>query len=121
VALAHVVAMEKAIPRGRYLCATTPAISMREVVNQIRRAGYNDPYRLPRLALDSPLGDWVVKVASFLQPRGVGSYLRTHVGRTLLYDTGRIRAWMGIKFRPVEESISDTLHDLERWGHIPSR
>lgn len=121
VALAHVLAMEKTVPRGRYICAASPAISMREVVNQIRRAGYDSGYRLPRAALDSPLGDWFVKLASFFQPRGVGSYLRTHVGRKPLYDTGRIRAWMAIKFRPVEETIAETLRDLERWGHIPRR
>jgi dihydroflavonol-4-reductase len=121
VALAHVLAMEKSVPRGRYICATTPAMSMREVVNQIRRAGYNERCRLPRVALDSPLGDWIVKLASHFQPRGVGSYLRTHLGRRPLYDTGRIRAWMGIKFRPVERTIAETLQDLERWGHIPRR
>jgi dihydroflavonol-4-reductase len=121
VALAHVLAMDKSVPRGRYMCAASPALTMREVVNQIRRAGYETNYKLPRWALDSPLGDWIVKLGSYFRSRGEGSYLRTHVGRNLLYDTGRIRARMGIAFRPVEQTIVDTLRDLERWGHIPCR
>jgi dihydroflavonol-4-reductase len=120
VALVHVLAMEKTVPRGRYLCATPP-ISMREVVNQIRRAGYDSGYRLPRVALDSPAGDWIVRLASFFRPRGEGSYLRTHVGRKPLYDTGRIRTGLGIRFRPTEVTIRDTLRDLERWGHLARR
>jgi len=121
VALAHVLALEKTVPRGRYMCAASPPVSMREVVNQMRRAGYDGGYRLPRASLESPLGDWVVRLGALLRPPGEASYLQTHVGRELLYDTGRIRARMGIRFRPVEETIVETLHDLEHRGHVARR
>ena len=37
------------------------------------------------------------------------------------YDTTKIRRELGITFRPVEDSVLETMEDLERWGHLPSR
>ena len=51
---------------------------MRKLVEILRRNGYR---KLTAIALDSRFGDFLVKLASYLQPPGVRSYLRTHVGR----------------------------------------
>jgi dihydroflavonol-4-reductase len=53
-----------------------------------------------------------------MQPKGVGSYLRTHVGRTPRFDHGKIVRDLGIEFRPLEQTIAETLQDLEVWGHL---
>lgn len=59
-----------------------------------------------------------MKLSSYTQPKGVGSYLRTHVGRVPRYDNGKIQRELGVKFRPVRETIGETLVDLVKWGDI---
>lgn len=117
VALAHVMAMETPAAKGRYLCAAE-TISMREVVALLDGKGWGEGRKLPKLGLDCAIGDFTVKVSSYLQPRGVGSYLRTHVGRVPRFDHGKIQRDLGLSFRKVEQSILDTVEDLKKWGHL---
>jgi dihydroflavonol-4-reductase len=119
VATAHIRAMKEKAAHGRYLCAGE-TISMREVVNLLAANGY-DGYRLPKIPLDSGLGHAIVRLASYTQARGVGSYLRTHIGRVPRYDTTKIRTELGLTFRPVRETILETVQDLRRWGHLPAQ
>lgn len=120
VALAHVLAMENEKASGRYICANE-TMSMRALVEVLASKGYAEGYKLPKLGMDCSIGDFAVKLSSYLQPRGVGQYLRTHVGRTPRYDNGKIQRELGLKFTPLEQSISDVMKDLERWGHLPPR
>lgn len=116
VARAHVLAMEVGAAAGRYICANA-TLSMRELVELLRTSGY-DGYKLPTIGLDCSLGDYVVRLSSYLQPRGVGSYLRTHVGRVPRFDHSKIERELGLVFRPLSESVLDTLADLKKWGHL---
>jgi dihydroflavonol-4-reductase len=118
VAESHIRALEVTDARGRYICAND-AVAMRQVVNWMNELGYGAaPYKLPKLGLDSPAGDAIVKLASFFQPAGVGTYLRTHIGRTPRYDTSKIRNDLGLQFRDVRGTLRETLEDLKRWQHI---
>ncbi len=117
VADAHIRAMETAAAKGRYICAGE-TVTMRKLVGFLAENGYGKGYRLPHLTMDVGIGTTVVRLASYFQPKGVGSYLRTHVGRAPRYDTTKIRTELGVTFRPVETSILDTVRDLERWGHL---
>jgi dihydroflavonol-4-reductase len=119
VATAHIRAAEVAAASGRYLCAQQPA-TMRQIVGWLRDAGYGEGTRLPSRGLDNAFGNLVVKLDSYRRPPGAGSYLRTHVGRTPRYDTGKIVRELGMSFRPARETILDTMRDLARWGHVPS-
>jgi len=120
VALAHVAAMETAEAKGRYICAGD-TIAMRPLVEVLERSGWGEGRKLPRLGMDCAAGDFAVRLSSYLQPKGVGSYLRTHVGRVPCYDTAKIQGELGIRFRPVETSVLETLDDLARWGHVTAR
>jgi hypothetical protein len=40
------------------------------------------------------------------------------VGRVPRYDASKVQNELGLRFRPVETSILDTLDDLARWGHV---
>jgi dihydroflavonol-4-reductase len=117
VAEAHVRAMETPAARGRYICAGDTA-SMRTIVGVLRRHGWADGSRLPSLGLDNAVGNVIVRLASLLQPPGVGSYLRTHIGRVPRYDTTKIQQELGMRFRPIETTVLDTMQDLKRWGHV---
>ncbi len=117
VATAHVLAMENDRAHGRYICAGE-TLSMRDVVALLEEAGYGRRYRLPRRDLTGPIGSFVVKLLSYTRPKGTGSYIRTHVGRTMRYDNSKIRHDLGVNFRPARESVIATVEDLVRWGHL---
>jgi dihydroflavonol-4-reductase len=116
-ATAHVLAMESDRAHGRYLCAGE-TLSMGEVVELLQEAGYRDDYTLPRLDLACAVGDVAVKLLSYTQPAGTGSYMRTHLGKVMGYDNSKIRRELGLQFRPARESVLAAVEDLIRWGHL---
>lgn len=118
VARAHIEAMERPQAKGRHICAAG-TISMRDAVQLLREKGYQD-YALPTLGFDCAAGDYAIRMASYFQPKGVGSYLRTHVGRVPRFDNAKIQNELGLAFRPLEESIRDTAEDVIRHGHVKS-
>jgi dihydroflavonol-4-reductase len=117
VAEAHIRAMERPGASGRYILANAPA-TMREVVGWMREAGYGEGTKLPTAALDNAVGDALIWIASHARSRGVGGYLRTHIGRVPRYDAGKARKELGLTLRPPRQSVIDTLEDLARWRHI---
>jgi len=116
VATAHRLAIETDGASGRYLC-TAGVWSMREIVEVARTSDLGLAH-LPSIPLDNPLGDLLVKAAAAFQHSGARAYLRTNIGRRFEIDTSKIRSELGMTFRPVEQAIIDTFHDLRRWGHI---
>ena len=117
VAAAHILAMTSPSAHGRYICAGD-TITMREVVDLLRKNGFDG--RLPKIGLDSSIGSALVRAVAFTQPKGAASYLKTHVGRVPRYDTTKIRTELGMTFRPISQTILQTMTDLERWGHLRS-
>jgi dihydroflavonol-4-reductase len=120
VAEAHVRALETPSAKGRYICAGE-TMPMRQLVELLEARGYGQGYKLPKLGMDCGIGDFAVRLSSYMQPKGVGDYLRTHVGRTPRYDTSKIQKELGVQFRSAETSVVDTVADLARWGHLPAR
>lgn len=117
VASAHVRAIEIPTAHGRYITAGE-TISMRDVVELLAKNGWGAGNKLPKLGMDCGAGDFAVRLSSYLQPKGVGSYLRTHVGRVPRYDTSKVQRELGLSFRPVAESILDAVNDLAAQGHV---
>ena len=116
VAHAHILAMENEKAKGRYLC-TSETLSMSEVVSILREAGYNN-YKLPKMKMTRRVGNALVKILVSTQPKGLRTFIRTHVGRGVEYDNSKIRQELGISFRSVKESILEAVKDLFRWKHI---
>jgi dihydroflavonol-4-reductase len=117
VADAHIAAIATKEAEGRYICASGN-VDMKALAEVMTKGGYGKG-KLPRLRLDGRIGTALMKLVSFTQPRGVGSYLRTHLGRIPRFSTAKARADLGIWFRDPVDSIEDTLADLAKWGHIP--
>jgi dihydroflavonol-4-reductase len=117
VAAAHLAALDRPAASGRYLCIAGN-LSMADVVALMRAEGYSG--KLPRLDLSGAFGTMLMKLASRTQPPGVGSYLRSHLGRVPRYDTAKSRRDLGLVYRAPADSVRDTLADLARWGHIPA-
>lgn len=115
VAAAHIAAMHVAGAKGRYLCVSGN-MSAAEVIAQMRAEGFSG--KLPKLDLSGGFGTALMKLVSHTQPKGTGSYLRSHLGRVPRYDTAKSRRDLGLVYRPAAQSLSDTLADLVKWGHI---
>lgn len=120
VARAHILAMERPNAQGRYICANT-TINMAQVVELLQSLGYKEGYKLPRFDMACAAGDFAVKLMSYAQPKGVGSYLRTHIGKTPRFSHAKLQQELGLEFTPLQTSIADTMSDLERWGHISTK
>ncbi len=90
VAHAHVRA-PKCRRHGRYLLVQEPAVTMRTMVGWLREAGYGDGTKLPSRGMDNGFGNLLVKLNSYVQPPGVGSYLRTHIGRVPRFTASKAR------------------------------
>jgi dihydroflavonol-4-reductase len=116
VAHAHILAMENEKAKSRYLC-TSETLGMSEVVSILREAGYSN-YKLPKMKMTGMVGNAMVKILVSTQPKGVRTFIRTHVGRGVEYDNSKIRQELGISFRSVKESILEAVKDLLRWKHI---
>jgi len=117
VATAHVLAMEHPNASGRYLCAGE-TYNMKQVVDVLRHAGYAKWTLLPKRDFSSAFFTWLMKLLSYTQPKGTGSYLRTHLGRVMLYDNSKIQCDLGLVFRPAKESVLETVADLKQRGHV---
>lgn len=115
VAAAHVAAMTAPGAQGRYLCVAGN-MNMAEMIALMRAKGYAG--KLPSMNMTGGFGTGLMKLASYSQPQGVGSYLRSHLGRVPHYDNSKSQADLGLRYRPVVDSVTDTLADLARWGHI---
>lgn len=115
VAAAHVAAMEASGAQGRYLCAAGN-MTMAEVVRQMRQEGYAG--KLPKARMTGAFGTALMRFASYTQPKGTGSYLRSHLGRVPRYDATKSTRDLGLIYRPVAQTLTDTLADLAKWGHI---
>lgn len=116
VAKAHILAMEISGASGRYICAAD-TLSMREIVDILQDAGFGKD-KLPQTRLDHSVGNRLAKLTSYTQPKGVGSFIRSHVGRIPRYSHKKIVSELGVSFRNIHQSMFDTLDDLRRWGHI---
>ncbi len=118
VAAAHILAMTSEDARGRYLIVNENW-SMTKLVSFLRdELAYTD-YRLPKLNLATPFGDKVMKLLSYTQPSGNGSYMRSHVGRKMQFDNSKAIDELNINYIPAAQSIQDAVEDMVRWKHIP--
>ncbi|MGO1117500.1 SDR family oxidoreductase [Rhodovibrionaceae bacterium A322] len=118
VADAHVAAMETPEAEGRYLCSSG-TMTIEALVALLRKEGYGH-CKLPKFDWTGPWGTRLMKLLSYTQPSGIGTVLRTHIGRDIAFDNNKIIRDLGMNFRSPAESVIDTLADLSKWGHIPA-
>jgi dihydroflavonol-4-reductase len=118
VADAHILASEAPLAHGRYL-TVAGVMTTRQFVETIKTLGYTD-YQFPKMYLDTPMGRPIARIAISAQPKGLRQYLRAFIGRRVVVDNSKIRNDLGIEFRPVEDTIRDTVEDLIANRHIPA-
>ncbi|MGF1666059.1 MAG: NAD-dependent epimerase/dehydratase family protein [Acidimicrobiia bacterium] len=116
VAAAHRLAMETPGASGRYLCAAGVR-TLRELRDQMATLGVS---KVPRMSLDRGVGIPISKLVARFQPAAIRQYLLTNLGGEFRIDNSRIREELGMTFRPIDDTIADTVADLRRWGHLES-
>jgi dihydroflavonol-4-reductase len=117
VATAHVLAMERPDAEGRYLIAAGTR-TMRQVLDLLRGKGWGDRYRLPSIRLDRGIGVPLSKLIAAVQSSGTRDYLLNHLGGSMRFDNSKATTELGVEFRDVDQTILETMDDLERWGHL---
>jgi dihydroflavonol-4-reductase len=114
VAVAHRLAMETPGASGRYLCAAGVR-TLRELRDQMAALGVS---KVPRMSLDRGVGVPISKLVARFQPAAIRQYLLTNLGGEFRIDNSTIRQELGMTFRPIDETIADTVADLRRWEHL---
>jgi len=118
VAMAHVLAMKKENAKGRYLCCNQ-SLEMKDVIALIQPK--YPGYHYPKVNLSCGVGDALVKVTSYFQSAGLGSYLRTNIGKLIKFDSSKIKQDLGLSYIDVSQSIYDTVDSLIKMGHLPAK
>lgn len=116
IAKVHTLAMETPEASGRYLCSAG-LMHMRQLVELLRLSGYRD-YPLPTRDLTGNAGSSLVKMLSWTLPRDTGTYIRTHIGRSLRYGCSKVKQELGMSFMPVIQSILEAVEDMNRKGQL---
>lgn len=118
VAEAHVRAMESECDQGRYICCADGLLSIAEMTKIGLEAGFSPP----TMNLSWPFVSWILKMASYLVPGGQeGIYMRNHVGNPIIATNAKIVKDLGMRFRPIDETVKETLEDMVKWGHLSKR
>jgi dihydroflavonol-4-reductase len=112
--------MENPAAAGRYIVAAETR-TMRQVVDLLRVNGWGTRYKLPSIGLDNAVGVALSRLAVGFQPSGTREYMRSHLGGEMRFDNSKARRELGIEFRDVDQTILETMDDLERWGHLGKR
>ncbi|MBM3162493.1 MAG: aldehyde reductase [Chlorobi bacterium] len=117
-ARAHILAMETREASGRYLCSAG-LMHMRELVELLNLSGYRN-YPLPKQDLTGKIGTALLTALSWTQPRDTGTYIRTHIGRSIRYGCSKIKQELAMSFMPVMQSILEAVDDMVRKGYLLS-
>jgi len=119
VALAHILAIETPQASGRYVCFDNK-ITMRELIQMIRQVLPDPTYaaKLPTTHADCSGGDALLKLFANFQESGVRDYLQKTVGKTLQWDASKIKRDLGINFKPIQETVKDTVNFLIATGQV---
>lgn len=118
VSLAHILAMESDIAEGRYICASQPALSMKETVQVMTEEGFHPN----TMDFTNSFMTNLVKTMSHVMPGGqAGHFVRNNLGRPLLVSNDKIRRDLKMDFRSPKDVLKDTLFDLQKWGHVAEK
>lgn len=101
VAFAHVQAAENPKAKGRYILAEEKMASFLDIARIIRTV-HKRPYLLGK----HQIPDWVVRVIGpwFGLTQ---DYIRKHLGIRFKVDNRRSRVELGVKYRPIQETLID--------------
>jgi dihydroflavonol-4-reductase len=125
VARAHLLAIQtrKTFPKNDYssrFIVANETVDMHYICDFLRRFQQLDG-SVPRRTLPNWIGTILVYIASLFQPKYIGQYLRYNINRPLVVSNKKIIEELQMKFRDLDETLRDTVEDLIRHGHLPTK
>jgi dihydroflavonol-4-reductase len=111
VATALVAGVERGAPDGRYILHSD-SLWMRELAHIIR--AHFPQYRVPTLPLPGPL----TYLGALVDRRLSLSYLRRNLNRRDHISAAKVERELGLRMRPVTESVIDTCRSLIALGLV---
>lgn len=103
---------------ARFICVAPPPTSLRALADAVRAGAPEYGPRLPRRTL--PLPRWLLLAAMrFAVDREAYSYTRAMLGRPVVYDASLTEELLGLAWRPLAESVAETVAWLQARGHYP--
>ena len=134
VSKAHINAMEKNMDdktyfapskKQRFVVSNGVTTSMKDLVNHMREAFPNPPYKwnknLPTINLTGYLGIGVGKLAALIQPKGLRQYLNSVMGKPQFFNNSKIRNTFNLDFMNWKDSVTDSVKFLDENGFITSK
>jgi nucleoside-diphosphate-sugar epimerase len=106
-AYAHILALENDAASGRYILSerTMNMMSLTRMINKL----YPGKYRLPMMMAPKFL---LMILGRFF---GVtAGYVRRNVGYPIRFNNSRSRKNLGLKYRPIEETLKDMIAQMEK-------
>ncbi len=119
VARAHILALTadlSKVEEARFICHNKTS-TMKEVIEVLKQEFPEYPY--PTFNLSCGVGDSVVKLASWFQPRGMRQYMQANIGKPLYFDNSKIKNTLGLEFGDINQTILDTARDMIEKKQIP--
>lgn len=116
VSEAHIRAMESDTASGRYICCSTePMIHHRELSRLLTQEGFSP-------TTHDFSGSFMTKLFRVLSPiipgGAAGQFVQGHIGNPMTPTGAKIVKELNMQFIPAEQSVIDTIHSMEKWGHI---
>ncbi|KAF0700881.1 Aste57867_8599 [Aphanomyces stellatus] len=113
VAHAHILALTNLEVQGRHILCDK-VLTMQEIMQSLRSI-YTRAKNLPTYTAPN----WIVKLSSYFQKPGVGQYIRVNVGQGKYeVDNTKSTRELGLVYRPLEESMRETIDNAIEWGFI---
>lgn len=111
VAQAHAVALERRRLDGRFIVCNRP-LWLAELAEEIRRRRPGRP--IPRRRVP----DWLMYAAAVFDRRVNWAFLRRNLGVERRLDNGRSRRLLGLRYRPIGETVRDMIASFEHHGVV---
>lgn len=116
VSEAHIRAMESESASGRYLCCPPePMLHVRDLTRILQQEGFSPPTR----DLSGAFFSRLLRVLSPIFPGGtIGQFVRNHVANPMIPTSAKIVKDLDMQFITAEQSVTDTIQDMLKWGHL---
>eukprot|EP00178_Gracilaria_changii_P000216 TRINITY_DN1021_c0_g1_i7.p1 TRINITY_DN1021_c0_g1~~TRINITY_DN1021_c0_g1_i7.p1 ORF type:complete len:343 (-),score=37.83 TRINITY_DN1021_c0_g1_i7:2557-3585(-) len=114
VSEAHIRAMETEATSGRYIC-TARNLHLKEAAEVARANGF----RATRISLTSKFVTEIMRALLTLSGQTNELYpVRRQLGRPIYISNDKIINELGVTFRDMRTTLTDSFNDMIEWGHL---
>lgn len=105
-------------PLARFVCVSPPSTALQALADAVRTHAPEYAPALPRRRLPLPRA-LLLAAMRLTVTREAHAYTRAMLGRRITYDTALTEDVLGVRWRPVAESVAESLDWLRAHAHYP--